>query len=217
MSIATLAALAALTGGALAAARLRQRRNERLATFQFPDHIVGKVQAAYPHLGPMECEQVMAGLRQFFAVAMAAQGRRVSMPSRVVDEAWHAFILSTREYQDFCQQVLGRFLHHVPAEAMATPTHAAEGVRRTWRLACRAEGIKPKSPHRLPLLFALDARLHIPGGFTYVLDCQRSPRRGGDSATDGGAVFCASHIASGDSDGGEAGGDDGCGGGCGGD
>lgn len=224
MSIAIWVAVATITGGALVAFQLRRRRIARLATFQFPDHIVRKVQAAYPHLSPAECEQVMAGLRQFFAVAAAARGRRVAMPSQAVDEAWHAFILSTREYRDFCRQALGRFLHHVPAEAMVSPTKATEGVRRAWRLACREEGIDPKAPDRLPLLFALDARLAIPGGFTYVLDCQRGPRRYGSSAaaTSGGSEYCASHIGchggsscggggcGGDSDGGG-------GGGCGGD
>lgn len=224
MSITTWAAAAvAATGAGFAVLHLRKRRLHRLAAFQFPDHIARKVQQAYPHLGPAECGQVMAGLRQFFAVAMEARGRRVSMPSQAVDEAWHAFILSTREYRDFCRQVLGRFLHHVPAEAMVTPTYAAEGVRRTWRLACRDEGIDPKRPTRLPLLFALDARLAIPNGFTYVLDCQPPPRHG-DGASDGGAVFCASHIGGcgaaggciGDGEGGE-GGCSGDGGGCGGD
>jgi hypothetical protein len=35
-------------------------------------------------------------------------------PSRMVDKGWHAFILHTREYADFCQAVAGRFIHHAP-------------------------------------------------------------------------------------------------------
>jgi hypothetical protein len=31
-----------------------------------------------------------------------------------VDEVWHAFILFTREYADFCQDIFGEFIHHVP-------------------------------------------------------------------------------------------------------
>jgi hypothetical protein len=36
-------------------------------------------------------------------------------PSQIVDELWHEFILHTREYGRFCETVLGRFVHHVPA------------------------------------------------------------------------------------------------------
>lgn len=35
-------------------------------------------------------------------------------PSAVVDVGWHAFVLHTHEYAAFCQQVAGRFIHHVP-------------------------------------------------------------------------------------------------------
>jgi len=32
----------------------------------------------------------------------------------VIDEMWHAFILFSREYTDFCQRFFGFYLHHVP-------------------------------------------------------------------------------------------------------
>jgi hypothetical protein len=31
-----------------------------------------------------------------------------------IDEIWHAFILFTRRYAEFCNDVLGRFVHHRP-------------------------------------------------------------------------------------------------------
>ncbi|HEY0650215.1 hypothetical protein [Phenylobacterium sp.] len=198
---------------------LPRYRLSRLAQFRFPDHIGARVRSAYPDLSDDECEAVLEGLRQFFAISILAQGRRVAMPSRAVDTAWHEFILSTRAYQDFCFQVMGRFLHHTPAEAMRSPIDAQAGIRRSWRLACKDEGLDPKAPGRLPLLFAIDAQLAIPGGFTYALDCRQAGARG-DAAADG-SVYCASHIGScgsgGDGDGcsGDSGGDGG--GGCGGD
>jgi len=33
----------------------------------------------------------------------------------VIDEMWHAFILNTRDYQDFCETYLSQFIHHPPA------------------------------------------------------------------------------------------------------
>jgi hypothetical protein len=32
----------------------------------------------------------------------------------VIDRMWHTFLLFTHEYQNFCNQCLGRFVHHVP-------------------------------------------------------------------------------------------------------
>ncbi|CAH0442450.1 glycine-rich domain-containing protein [Ralstonia pseudosolanacearum] len=40
------------------------------------------------------------------------------MPSRVADDLWHAFILYTREYRDFCRRAFGKFLHHLPSAAL---------------------------------------------------------------------------------------------------
>jgi hypothetical protein len=35
-------------------------------------------------------------------------------PSELVDIGWHTFILYTREYAAFCEEIAGRFIHHAP-------------------------------------------------------------------------------------------------------
>ena len=35
-------------------------------------------------------------------------------PTLAIDEAWHEFILFTRDYQEFCSECFGKFLHHQP-------------------------------------------------------------------------------------------------------
>jgi hypothetical protein len=37
-------------------------------------------------------------------------------PSATVDPGWHTFILYTREYAAFCDQIAGRFIHHNPTD-----------------------------------------------------------------------------------------------------
>jgi hypothetical protein len=142
------------------------------------------------------------------------------MPSQVVDVAWHEFILFTREYSQFCSKALGHFLHHTPAEAMKSRVEAQSGIKRAWRISCHREQINPFSPKRLPIIFALDARLNIEDGFHYELDCMKlqSSTLGG-GVSDGG--YCGSHIGCSSGCAGSAG-DGGCsgdggGGGCGGD
>jgi hypothetical protein len=38
-------------------------------------------------------------------------------PSPAVDIGWHAFLLHTRQYADFCDAIAGRFIHHEPTES----------------------------------------------------------------------------------------------------
>jgi hypothetical protein len=186
-----------------------QRRLDLIRAHPFPQSVRMKFRDARPGLDAAQEHQVFEGLRDYFILCTQARGRFVSMPSQVADDAWHAFILHTRYYQDFCNKALGRFLHHTPAEAMSTPTLATEGIRRAWRLACALERINPRHPTRLPRLFALDGALNIPNGFRYDTRC--SPGSGN---------YCASHIGCSSGCGGGSiseGAESGCGGGgCGG-
>ena len=202
---------------------MSKRRAERLQRFAFPPGLARKVRQTYPHLDEHQVAMVMAGLRDYFRIAQSAGRLMVAMPSQAVDVAWHEFILFTRGYQAFCGRVIGRFLHHTPAEHMASGEAARQGLRRTWRHACRhacrLEGIDPKTPDRLPRLFAIDALLAIPNGFRYDLDCAHKDGTAGAADS-----FCVSGFGCGGSgcggDGDAAGGGDGGGdggGGCGGD
>lgn len=50
-----------------------------------------------------------------FLCTMGTTGKGdVMAPSRDVDPAWHAFILHSREYAEWCEEQFGRFLHHAP-------------------------------------------------------------------------------------------------------
>jgi hypothetical protein len=161
-----------------------QRQENFITHHEFPPALLKKVHRAYPHISSTDSSLILAGLREFFLICHTAKMTTVSMPSQVVDVAWHEFILSTRAYEEFCQKAFGRFLHHIPAEAMQGTEYASEGIKRTWALACKREGIDPKTPIRLPLLFALDAKLEIGDGYKYSLDC-RQP---------GSYPYCAMHI-----------------------
>jgi hypothetical protein len=187
-----------------------QRRKLFINDYKFPQSIYRKVKDKYPHLTAENLVLVDSGLRVYFQVCNLAGNRFVSMPSQVVDAAWHEFILFTREYQEFCNKALGRFLHHTPAEAMTTPTKAQNGIKRAWRLSCMRERIDAKRASRLPILFAIDTDLKIPDGFKYSLNY--APGTGGYSASH---IGCGGGCGGAHSCGGDGGGG-GCGGGCGG-
>lgn len=141
-----------------------------LDSYPFPPAIMNKVAKRYPHLSVNELELVSQGLRQYFQVCNAAGLKTVSMPSRVVDLAWHEFILMTQSYAQFCDNGLGRFLHHAPAADIGSPEAIKQGLRVAWFHACQWEGIDQASPSSPPLLFAINNELNIPDGFKHSLN-----------------------------------------------
>ncbi|MBN8482511.1 MAG: hypothetical protein J0L88_13085 [Xanthomonadales bacterium] len=186
--------------------------------YRFPPGLLAALGRDYPHLRGGDLQLVGRGLRQFFLAWLRGGRKPVSMPSQVVDALWHAFILHTRAYDAFCRQAFGRFLHHTPASVLGADRRNNEGLRRVWWHACREENIDPRKPTRLPLLFALDAKLGIEGGYRYALDCARL-REARDGTTQCAGDFGDAGI-DGSTDGfgdGSGDGGDGDGGGCGGD
>lgn len=223
---------------ALLAHAVRAARERFVRESVLPQFLKRKLRDAYPHLAQKEAELVEQGLRQFFWACLHSKRQFVAMPSRAVDVLWHEFILHTRAYQDWCQQALGFFLHHTPAETLGRRAKHNDGLRRAWYWACQQENINPRAPSRLPLLFALDTQLKIANGFFYLPDCHDIARKN-EAGGNGGSIYCGTDFAdasydgscddfggaepnsshSSDSDGGGDGGDGGGdgGGGCGGD
>ncbi|SRR6266481_471222 len=54
-------------------------------------------------------------VKRFLALAVLERnpGHRIVIGEKI-DGLWHYFILHTKEYQEFCKQVFGTYLHHVP-------------------------------------------------------------------------------------------------------
>jgi hypothetical protein len=203
----------------------RLRRAEFIRTYRWPRGLLGKLSEQHPNVVRKDAALVSRGLRQFFIAYLMSGRKYVSMPSQIADDLWHEFILHTRDYQEFCRRAFGGFLHHTPAAVLDPERRASnEGLRRVWWYACKYENIDPRNPTRLPLLFALDAKLNVPNGFRYETDCQRARATGavgvycggdfGSSGVDGSTDGFGDSSGGGDGSG--DGGGDGGGGGCGG-
>lgn len=208
------------------AVRWRLKKAERaefIRHYPLPPGLFERLRKKHPQLTLKDCQLIAQGLRQFFLAYLHSGRQFVAMPSQGADDLWHEFILYTKNYDRFCRQAFGRFLHHTPAIVLGADRKDNSGLRRVWWYACREENIDPRQPTRLPLLFALDAKLGIAGGFVYSPDCQALQGKGtaaagphcaadfADSSIDGGSDgFGDSSADSGSDSGG------GCGGGCGG-
>lgn len=187
------------------------RREEVIRTFQFPNGLYEKLKKHHPQLTLKECQLVSRGLRKFFLAYLKSGRKFVSMPSQVVDDLWHEFILYTKDYQSFCHQAFGGFFHHTPAVVLkGGQLQSNAGLRRCWRYACQEENINPRSPTRLPLLFALDTKLNIVNGLHYVADCESIRRKSNDTSNST-ACYCGGDFSDSSVDGGTSGFDEGVG------
>ena len=165
-------------------------RRRTLATARFPLATLDGLRRRHPDLTDDQAQLVADGLRQWYRVCQLARTRPTSMPSRVVDDLWHEHIVCTRDYEQFCRQAFGRFLHHQP-ESLMTGRNAKRNrgfvLRSTWDLARQAESeTGPLSG--LPLLFRLDEELGVADGHRYVEGCGQS------GACTAGSVVCYAHL-----------------------
>lgn len=176
-------------------------RRQFVRDARMPRHLVTALLDAHPELRhPRDAELVLRGLRQFFMAHLRSRRQFVSMPSKVVDTAWHSFILDTQAYAAWCRAAFGGMLHHTPAAVLGSDPKRNDGLRRSWYWSCREESIDPRRPSRLPLLFALDRKFAIPGGFVYEPDCKSIDQASGAPVYCG-TSFSESSGASGDASG----------------
>jgi hypothetical protein len=172
-----------------------------IKNYSFPSSITLKVKEKYPHLTDEELNKVLFALRDYFFIANKANGKTVAMPSKVVDVAWHEFILFTKAYQKFSQKSFGRFFHHTPTESIKDNDTVDNTLKLTWQLACFHENIMPSAPNRLPLLFAIDKLLKIEDGNIYTLGNNLtntlSSHRYSCSSNNSGTSGCGGHSSCG--------------------
>ena len=148
-----------------------QDRSGTVDAYRFPSSVRQRFAQEHHTLGIDDIATVEAATRQWFRLAARHRKAKLAMPSVIVDDYWHEMVLHTREYAEFCDAALGRFLHHVPESAMSAADAAANrnaGLRDTLKLAQADEGLPAD---QLPLLFRVDRDLDIPGGRRYLADC----------------------------------------------
>jgi hypothetical protein len=209
-----LAAPVVLIGGAaltLAASRSQRSRDHAIATFDFGSAAQLALRRRRPELASPELELAWQGLRQYFRVCLRGGRQTMPMPSQLVDDAWHAFILDTPRYARFCHSAFGRFLHHRP-DTSGKPhdaTHRRVEGNPAWQIGRRF--LPEHGPSRLPLLFAIDEALNIADGFRYLPPDPGLRRTATTAVGSYGCSGCASDSGSAsDSGGGDSHGHSGC-------
>jgi hypothetical protein len=91
--------------------RILHYRHERLLQRYVADNCTTKETA----------EQVFSGFKQFMVVCAVKPGPKIT--SEPIDRMWHCFLLFTKDYKEFCDNYLGRFINHEPFEQAAPDTY----------------------------------------------------------------------------------------------
>lgn len=90
-----------------------------------------------------EADDIFTETKKFLFVCRE-QGMFIPDELLIIDEMWHNFILFTRDYQQFCQQYFGSYIHHLPAsrqekeqqrqQSQANPDGATEAFNQRLRV-----------------------------------------------------------------------------------
>ena len=163
--------------------RFQKRRRRRFieVKYEFPAPLADKLRNHHPRLREDEVTQVLDGLRQWFVACLYAGGEMIGMPSRVVDDAWHEFILMTRAYTEFCDKAFGKYLHHTPNSLAPEPI--APTIPKTLELLRKAAVVGVGG---MPVLFTIDSDLRIEAAGFGGEDCLG----GGDHVADSDGCGC---------------------------
>lgn len=212
---------------------LRKARLDYIKNYQFPSIVMKKFMEQYPKLSMEDTKLVEIGLKQFFMLyALCQEGTKPKhgflMPSRLVDELWHNFMLDSANYYKFCKHVYGGMFHHKPGPDNGGNKKLHLEKKFSKELTNTYEYLKKLKDYTavatigsVPVLFALDSLCRIENGFYYdsqvMINIENAMRtQAVANSTSDSSGSCGGLIAT-DSAGSCSSGDGGsCGGGCGG-
>lgn len=85
-------------------------------------------------------ERIMDQALGFLLLCAIKTSNQPYSPSEMVDIGWHTFILYTREYAQFCDQIAGHFIHHSPSDEEGV-NYGTDNIAHTVE-AMKAAGIQ---------------------------------------------------------------------------
>ncbi|MEU9015375.1 hypothetical protein AB0D12_37805 [Streptomyces sp. NPDC048479] len=77
------------------------------------ERLAARIVKDHPEIDHATARRIIGQTATFLAAGAQRPGAELS-PSKLVDIGWHTWILHTVDYAVFCEQIAGRFIHHVP-------------------------------------------------------------------------------------------------------
>ncbi|MGW2681666.1 glycine-rich domain-containing protein [Streptomyces sp. NPDC001414] len=103
------------------------------------DRLTCRIVTDHPEISATIARRIVGQAAAFIAASGRQPGQFLA-PSELVDHGWHAFILHTVDYAEFCQRVAGRFVHHVPTVEDETIPGGPQATRGRTLAAITAAG-----------------------------------------------------------------------------
>ncbi|MEV5351910.1 hypothetical protein [Streptomyces sp. NPDC052693] len=103
------------------------------------DRLIRRITTDHPEITEATARRIVGQTAAFIAASGKQPGQSLA-PSKLVDYGWHAFILHTVDYTRFCEQVVGRFVHHVPTDEDDEMPDGAQATRERTLAAIAAAG-----------------------------------------------------------------------------
>jgi len=98
--------------------KLTKTNNKALALGYRNDGVIERI-AKDENVSLEEATQLFKDTLMF--LYMAATSSAVSVPTVAIDVGWHAFLMFTKDYADYCEKYLGKFVHHRPTTSRSKP------------------------------------------------------------------------------------------------
>ncbi|MCH7384783.1 hypothetical protein MMP71_13105 [Acinetobacter dispersus] len=150
-------------------ARSKREKLQQLEHFKFDPIFWNKFRFYYPELGLKQRQLIEAGFKDYLALHLM-QKQAYAMPSHAVDSLWHVMLEFPKQYQQLCEQILGRQLHHNPYDATTTSQQQTKQLFEAWRMSCTLHTFQPRNTTLLPRLFAIDQALNWQEGQYFNLE-----------------------------------------------
>ncbi|GAA2228611.1 MULTISPECIES: hypothetical protein [Streptomyces] len=103
------------------------------------DRLARRITADHPEITEATARRIVGQAAAFIAASGNQPGQSLA-PSKLVDYGWHAFILHTVDYTRFCEEVVGRFVHHVPTDENDETPGGPQATRERTLAAITAAG-----------------------------------------------------------------------------
>lgn len=142
-------------------------------SYENPD-VVERI-AREHHMDPVQAASIFRDTLRFLYLAGATDAKHIA-PTKNIDIGWHAFLMFTRDYAEFCMTNFGKFIHHAPRRRGDAPA-TINALAVTFELARKVFG---------PVLsdnWAYDIRSADCESFKCTSQCSPTTGGGGNECT----------------------------------
>ena len=125
----------------------------KIYKYKIPDYIKQRFWKDHaPHLTKKEVDLIFKSFKDYIYLTQISNSY---LSSFIVDEAWHTFILFTKDYERFCLSTVGKFIHHSPSISIGGYKSDISDIEDTYK---RMKKYLPDSK-----LYKMDKRMKIKG------------------------------------------------------